>query len=111
MKKELDERLNEITNNIKILKIKKDRKKSEKGDQVILITKATVDGKEFEGSKGTGSHIRTWEKIYFLKDFDDQLIGVKKMKPKKSKYSYHQIIQKKRIKKKETIFECKITKI
>ena len=54
----------------------KDKEKAIKGDQIVFDYSATVNNK-FEGSEGKGVQIEL-EKDLFLKDFDNQLVGVKK---------------------------------
>ena len=51
------------------------------GDQVTFDYSATVDGKKFEGSEGKGVQLELGKDL-FLKDFDKQLIGVKKKRYK-----------------------------
>ena len=52
----LDERLNNLVKEYKSFNDKNSDAKSELGDQVIFNYEATVDDKEFEGSKGEGSN-------------------------------------------------------
>ena len=81
-KKELDSRLNTLKKEYKTFDNKKPEAKSETGDQVTFDYQATVNGKEFDGSKGTAVTIELGKDL-FLKDFDKQLIGIKKDDKKK----------------------------
>ena len=57
---------------------KNDKEKAQLGDQVIFDYNATVDGNKFDGSEGKGVQLELGKDL-FLKGFDQQLIGVKKM--------------------------------
>ena len=72
------EKLKEISSQNKQFKNKKDGDKAIIGDQVTFDYSATIDGKKFEGSDGKGVQLELGKDL-FLKGFDDQLIGVKKM--------------------------------
>ncbi len=109
-KEELDDRLKNLANEYKSFEEKKSDLKSEKGDQIVFNYKATVDNKEFEGSKGTGVSIELGKDL-FLKDFDKQLIGVKKGDKKKVIAVLPQNHPNKELANKETIFECEIVNI
>ena len=56
---------------------KKEIEKAELGDQVIFDYSATADGNKFDGSEGKGVQLELGKDL-FLKDFDQQLVGVKK---------------------------------
>ena len=76
-KKELDQRLENLTNEYKSFEEKKDGMKAELGDQIIFNYHATVDAKDFEGGNGDGVTIELGKDL-FLKGFDAQLVGLKK---------------------------------
>ena len=95
-KEVLDERLTNLTEEYKSFEDKKTDIKSELGDQVIFNYQATVDGKEFEGGKGENVAIELGKDL-FLQGFDKQLVGLKKMKRKKSHLFYHKTIQRKNL--------------
>ena len=57
-----------LLKNINLLKKKPSSLKSVMGDQIIFDYDATVDGKEFEGSKGKGVAIELGKDL-FLKRF------------------------------------------
>ena len=107
---ELDDRLKNIANEYKSFEDKPSNSKSEKGDQVVFNYEATVNGKEFEGSKGKGVSIELGKDL-FLKDFDKQLIGVKKNDKKKVIAVLPQNHPNKDLANKETIFNCEIMNI
>ena len=50
-------------------------------NQVIFNYSATVDGNKFDGSEGKDVQLELGKDL-FLKGFDEQLFGVKKMIPK-----------------------------
>ena len=78
---ETDKRIKEIAKNQPNFKEVSADTKAKKGDLVSLDYKATVDGKVFKGSEGKNTQL-TLGKDLFLKGFDEQLIGVKKMMKK-----------------------------
>jgi len=75
---ETDKRIKEIAKNQPNFKDVSPDTKAKEGDLVTLDYKATVDGKEFKGGEGKNTQL-TLGKDLFLKGFDKQLIGVKKM--------------------------------
>ncbi len=109
-KKVLDERLNNLTKEYKSFEDKKPEDKSTNGDQVIFNYNATVENKEFEGSKGEGVTIELGKDL-FLQGFDKQLIGLKKNEIKKVTSTLPQNHPKKELANKKAIFECKIVNI
>ncbi len=109
-KKELDERLKNLSKEHKNFKDKKDNEKSVIGDQITFDYEATIDGKDFEGSKGKGVTIELGKDL-FLKNFDKQLIGVKKNDKKIVKAFLPQNHPKKELANKETVFSCIIKNI
>ena len=84
--------------------------KSVMGDQIIFDYDATVDGKEFEGSKGKGVTIELGKDL-FLKGFDQQLVGVKKGETKIVNAVLPENHPKKELANKKTIFKCSIKNI
>ena len=109
-KAELGERLKNLANDHKSFEDKKDNEKSVIGDQITFDYEATVDGKEFEGSKGKGVIIELGKDL-FLKDFDKQLEGVKKNDKKIVKALLPPNHPKKELANKETIFSCNIKNV
>ena len=109
-KEELDTRLKNLSKEYKNFENKKENLVSEIGDQVIFDYKASVDGKDFEGSKGEGVTIELGKDL-FLKDFDKQLVGVKKNDKKVVEAFLPNNHPKKELANKKTIFECTIKNI
>ena len=72
----IEQKLKEIANQNKQFEEKNE--KAIKGDQVSFDYSATVDGNKFEGGEGKGVQLELGKDL-FLKGFDEQLIGVKKM--------------------------------
>ena len=109
-KKEVDERLDSLAKEYKSFEDKPSSLKSVMGDQIIFDYDATVDGKEFEGSKGKGVTIELGKDL-FLKDFDKQLIGLKKDDKKDVTAFLPQNHPKKDLANKKTIFKCEIKNV
>ena len=80
-KKIIENKLKEISKQNKQFEEKKDDEVSKNGDQIVFNYSATVDGKKFDGSEGKDVQIELGKDL-FLKGFDEQLIGLKKMKQK-----------------------------
>ena len=78
---ETDKRIKEIAKNQKNFKEVEDVIKSSEGNLVVFDYKATIDGKEFKGSEGKNTQLELGKDL-FIKGFDKQLIGVKKMMKK-----------------------------
>ena len=76
-KKDLNERLNQLAENSKKYKDKESSQSAKINDLVIFDYEATVDGKIFDGNKGEKLQI-VLGKDLFIKNFDKQIIGVKK---------------------------------
>ena len=75
--KETDLRIEEIAKNQNNFEEKKDNEKAIKGDLVAFDYKATIDEKDFTGGEGKNTQI-VLGKDLFIKNFDKQLLGVKK---------------------------------
>ena len=75
--KETDLRIKEIAKNQKNFEEKKDNEKAIEGDFVAFDYKATIDEKDFTGGEGKNTQI-VLGKDLFIKNFDKQLLGVKK---------------------------------
>ena len=106
----LEERLENLSKEYKSFEDKKSDAKSETGDQVIFNYQATVDDKEFEGSKGKDVAIELGKDL-FLQGFDNQLIGIKKNEKKKVISTLPQNHPKKELANKKAIFNCEILNI
>ena len=109
-KKVIDDKLKELLDQNKQFDDKKDNEKSVLGDQITFDYSATVDGNKFEGSDGKGVQIELGKNL-FLKNFDEQLVGVKKGDLKLVNTSLPPNHPKKELAEKKTIFECKILRI
>ena len=102
--------LENLSKEYKSFEDKKSDAKSETGDQVIFNYQATVDDKEFEGSKGKDVAIELGKDL-FLQGFDNQLIGIKKNEKKKVISTLPQNHPKKELANKKAIFNCEILNI
>ena len=109
-KKVIDDKLKELLDQNKQFDDKKDNEKSVLGDQITFDYSATVDGNKFEGSDGKGVQIELGKNL-FLKNFDEQLVGVKKGDLKLVSTFLPPNHPKKELAEKKTIFECKILRI
>jgi len=109
-KKDLDTRLNQLAESSKKYKDKVDTNAAENNDLVEFDYEATVDGKSFDGNKGEKLQI-VLGKDLFIKDFDKQIIGVKKNEEKIVKVKLPDNYPKKELAGKDSEFKCKITNI
>ena len=106
----IDQKIKEIASKNKEFHDKKDSEKSTIGDQIMFDYSATVDGNKFDGSEGKGVQIELGKDL-FLKNFDKQLIGVKKGDIKIVNAVLPANHPKKELANKPTKFECKVLKI
>ncbi len=106
----IEDKLNEIASQNKQFEDKDENEKSITGDQVTFDYSATVDGTKFEGSEGKGVQLELGKDL-FLKDFDKQLIGVKKKDTKIVNSTLPANHPKKELANKKTKFECKILNV
>ena len=88
----------------------KNEEKAKIGDQVVFDYSATIDGKKFEGSEGKGVQLELGKDL-FLKNFDKQLVGVKKGEIKLIDAVLPANHPKKELANKKTKFECKILNV
>jgi len=109
-KKDLDTRLNQLAESSKKYKDKGDSNAAENNDLVEFDYEATVDGKSFDGNKGEKLQI-VLGKDLFIKDFDKQIIGVKKNEEKIVKVKLPDNYPKKELAGKASEFKCRITNI
>ncbi len=107
---ETDKRIKEIAKNQPNFKEVSTDTKAKKGDLVSLDYKATVDGKDFNGSEGKNTQL-TLGKDLFLKGFDDQLIGVKKDDEKIVEATLPENFPEKELVNKKAKFNCKILSV
>ena len=108
--KNIDKRIKEIAKNQSNFEDKKDNELAAKNDLVIFDYKATIDNKEFEGSEGKNTQI-VLGKDLFIKDFDQQLIGVKKNQNKIVNVILPDNYPNKEYSNKKAKFDCKIINI
>ena len=107
---ETNKRIKEIAKNQPNFKEVGDDVKAKKGDLVSLDYKATVDGKNFKGSEGKNTQL-TLGKDLFLKNFDEQLIGVKKNDEKNVEATLPENFPEKELVNKKAKFNCKILSV
>ena len=74
----IDEKLIQIAKQNKQFEEKGENDKAINGDQITFDYSATINGDKFEGSEGKSVQLELGKDL-FLKGFDEQLIGVKKM--------------------------------
>ena len=106
----INDKINELSNQNKQFKDKKDDEKAKIGDQVIFDYTATVAGNKFEGSEGKGVQLELGKDL-FLKGFDEQLVGVQKDEVRSLDAILPANHPKKELANKKTKFECKILKV
>ena len=109
-KKDLDQRLNQLAESSKKYKDKESGQSAKINDLVIFNYEATVDGKNFDGNKGEKLQI-VLGKDLFIKNFDKQIIGLKKDEEKNVKVKLPENYPKKELASKDAIFKCKIVNI
>ncbi|WP_440912878.1 trigger factor [Candidatus Pelagibacter sp.] len=107
---ETEKRIKEIAKNQPNFKEGAADTKAKEGDLVALDYKATIDGKEFKGSEGKNTQL-TLGKDLFLKDFDKQLIGVKKDDEKVVEATLPENYPEKELVNKKAKFNCKILSV
>ena len=108
--KVIEDKLKEISEQNKQFIDKKEIEKAELGDQVIFDYSATADGNKFDGSEGKGVQLELGKDL-FLKDFDQQLVGVKKNENKLINAVLPANHPKKELANKKTKFDCKILNV
>jgi trigger factor len=108
--KVIDEKIKEISEQNKQFEDRNENEKAIMGNQVVFDYSATVDGNKFEGSEGKEVQLELGKDL-FLKDFDQQLVGVKKGEIKKIDAVLPANHPKKELANKKTKFECKILNV
>ncbi len=106
----IENKIKELAEQNKQFENKKDNEKAVVGDQIVFDYSATVDGNKFDGSDGKGVRIELGKDL-FLKDFDKQLVGVKKNDTKIVNAVLPANHPKKELANKPTKFECKIINV
>ena len=107
---DIDKRIKDIAKNQNNFKDKNTKKAAIKGDLVVFDYKATIDGKDFKGGEGKNTQIILGKDL-FIKDFDKQLIGVKKQKEKIVDVTLPDNYPHKEYSNKKAKFVCKIINI
>ena len=107
--KETDKRIGEIAKNQPNFKEAPENKAKE-GDLVVFDYSATVDEKTFKGGEGKNTQL-TLGKDLFLKNFDKQLVGVKKGQEKIVEAILPENFPEKDLVNKKAKFNCKITSV
>mgnify|MGYP000394984139 CR=1 FL=1 len=105
--KETDKRIEEIAKSQSNFKDVVDDVKAVEGNSVIFDYKATIDGKDFTGGEGKNTQLILGKDL-FIKDFDKQLIGVKKNDEKSVEAVLPENYPQKEFAKKKANFICKI---
>ena len=107
---ETEKRIKEIAKNQKNFKDAPVDYKASKGDLVIFDYKATVDGKDFQGSEGKNTQLELGKDL-FIKGFDNKLLEVKKNETKDVDVILPENYPQKDLAKKSAKFNCKIINI
>ena len=107
---DIDKRIKDIAKNQNNFKDKKNEEIAAQGDLVIFDYKATIDGKDFKGGEGNNTQIILGKDL-FIKDFDKQLIGIKKQEEKIVEVALPENYPHKEYSNKKAKFVCKIVNI
>jgi len=107
---DVDKRIKDIAKNQNNFKDKKKEETAVEGDLVIFDYKATIDGKDFKGGEGNNTQIILGKDL-FIKDFDKQLIDVKKQEEKIVEVTLPDNYPHKEYSNKKAKFVCKVTNI
>ena len=107
---ETEKRIKEIAKNTPSFKDAPPETKAKEGDLVSFDYTATVDEKSFKGGEGKNTQL-TLGKDLFLKDFDKQLIGVKKDDQKIVEAILPENFPEKELVNKKAKFNCKILSV
>jgi trigger factor len=90
----VEKRINEIAKNQQNFSDKQESEKANFGDLVIFDYTAMVNSKNFEGNEGKGIQLILGRDL-FIKGFDNQLLGSKKMKLSLLRLNFQKTIPKK----------------
>ena len=107
---DIDKRIKDIAKSQNNFKDKKNEEITAQGDLVIFDYKATIDGKDFKGGEGNNTQIILGKDL-FIKDFDKQLIGVKRQEEKIVEVTLPDNYPHKEYSNKKAKFVCKIINI
>ena len=106
----IQEKIQELSSNNKNFVETKNDHKAEKGNYIIFDYSATINGEKFEGSEGKDVQLELGKDL-FLKNFDKQLIGLKKGDEKRIKAKLPPNRPKKELANQDALFNCKIKKL
>ena len=106
----IDKQIQVIAKNQNNFKDKNDNEIAAEEDLIIFDYSATIDGKAFEGSTGKNTQLILGKDL-FIKDFDKQLIGVKKQQEKIVNVTQPDNYPNKEYSNKKAQFICKIINI
>jgi len=104
---ETDKRIKEIAKGQNNFKDVAEDIKAVEGNSVIFDYKATIGGKDFTGGEGKNTQLILGKDL-FIKDFDKQLVGVKKNDEKSVEVVLPENYPQKEFAKKKANFVCKI---
>ncbi|MDC3117308.1 trigger factor [Candidatus Pelagibacter sp.] len=107
---ETEKRIKEIAKNTPSFKDAPPETKAKEGDLVSFDYTATIDEKSFKGGEGKNTQL-TLGKDLFLKDFDKQLLGVKKDDQKIVEATLPENFPEKELVNKKAKFNCKILSV
>ena len=107
---DIDKRIKGIAKNQNNFEDKKIEEAATQGDLVVFDYKATIDGKDFKGGEGNNTQIILGKDL-FIKDFDKQLIGIKKQEEKIVEVTLPDNYPHKEYSNKKAKFVCKIINI
>jgi trigger factor len=107
---DIDKRIKGIAKNQNNFEDKKIEEAATQGDLVVFDYKATIDGKDFKGGEGNNTQIILGKDL-FIKDFDKQLIGIKKQEEKIVEVTLPENYPHKEYSNKKAKFVCKIINI
>tara|TARA_B100001287_G_scaffold115258_1_gene96927 strand:+ start:397 stop:1794 length:1398 start_codon:yes stop_codon:yes gene_type:complete len=109
-KKDIEQRLNQLADSSKKYKDKEGNQSAKINDLVVFNYEAKVDGKTFDGNKGEKLQV-VLGKDLFIKNFDKQIIGLKKDEEKNVKVKLPENYPKRELAGKDALFKCKIVNI
>jgi len=107
---DIDKRIKDIAKNQNNFEDKKIEEAATQGDLIIFDYKATIDGKDFKGGEGNNTQIILGKDL-FIKNFDKQLIGIKKQEEKIVEVTLPENYPHKEYSNKKAKFVCKIVNI
>ena len=107
---ETDKRINEIAKSQNNFVHVADEVKAVDGNSVVFDYKATIDGKDFTGGEGKNTQLILGKDL-FIKEFDKQLVGVKKNDERSVDAVLPENYPQKEFAKKNAKFICKIISV